>query len=58
VRTTIVLPVALDQNLEILCAQEGKTKNKAVIEALDVMIRKAGLQPFKQPKKVAFTVKY
>ena len=28
VRTTIVLPAALDQNLEIFCAKETKTKTR------------------------------
>jgi hypothetical protein len=58
VRTTVVLPAALDQNLGILSAREGKAKNTLVIEALDAMLRKEGLQPLKKPMKVTFDVKY
>jgi hypothetical protein len=58
VRTTIVLPAALDQNLEIFCAQNGSTKNKAVIQALYVMLKKAGLNPTKLPTSVKFNVSY
>lgn len=58
VRTTIVLPAALDQNLEIFCAKETKTKNQAVIKALTAMLEDAGLQPLSRPKSVEVNVSY
>ncbi len=58
VRTTIVLPAALDQNLEIYCAREAKTKNEAVIEALKTMLKKGGLEPLRLPKTVKVDVSY
>ena len=58
VRTTIVLPAALDQNLEIFCAKETKTKNQAVIKALTIMLEGAGLEPLRLPKSVEVNVSY
>lgn len=58
VRTTIVLPAALDQNLEIFCAKETKTKNQAVIKALTAMLETAGLEPLRSPKSVRVDVSY
>jgi hypothetical protein len=58
IRTTIVLPAALDQNLEIFCAREGKSKNEAVIQALKTMLEEAGLEPLKLPRSVRFDVSY
>lgn len=58
VRTTMVLPAALDQNLEIYCARKATTKNKAVIEALKTMLKKDGLDPLKLPKTIKIHVSY
>ena len=58
VRTTIVLPSALDQNLEIFCAREGKSKNEVVITALRTLLQKEGFQPLKQPKTIKIDVQY
>lgn len=58
VRTTIVLPSALDHNLEIFCAREGKSKNEVVISALGTVLQEAGLQPMKQPKEIKIDVSY
>jgi hypothetical protein len=58
VRTTIVLPVALDQNLEIFCAKETQTKNQAVIKALTAMLKDAGLEPLRLPRSVRVDVSY
>jgi hypothetical protein len=58
VRTTIVLPTALDQNLEIFCAKETQTKNQAVIRALTAMLEEAGLEPLRPPKSVRVDVSY
>jgi hypothetical protein len=58
IRTTIVLPAALDQNLEIFCATEASSKNDAVVRALRVMLKKAGLEPLKPPTSVKVDVSY
>ena len=58
VRTTIVLPTALDQNLENFCAKETQTKNQAVIRALTAMLEDAGLKPLRAPKSVRVDVSY
>jgi hypothetical protein len=58
VRTTIVLPAALDQNLEIFCAKEASSKNQVVIEALKGVLKKAGLDPLKAPTSVKIDVSY
>jgi len=58
VRTTIVLPAALDQNLEILCTKQASSKNDVVIEALKAVLKKAGLDPLKTPTSVKIDVSY
>ncbi len=58
IRTTIVLPAALDQNLEIFCAREAKSKNEVVIEGLKVVLKKGGLEPFRLPRAVKIDVSY
>jgi hypothetical protein len=58
IRTTIVLPAALDQNLEIFCAREARSKNDVVIHALAATLKDAGLEPLKLPKSVKVHVSY
>jgi hypothetical protein len=58
VRTTIVLPAALDQNLVIFCAREEKTKSEVVVEVLKELLTKKGLQPLTFPTAVKIDVTY
>ena len=51
-RTTIVLPVALDDNLEIYAIQSGLKKNDVIKRALTDFLTQQGLQPHRRPKDI------
>lgn len=51
-RTTIVYPVALDQNLEVYSIQVGRPKGEIIKEVLSDFLRTKGLQPDKRPKRI------
>ena len=58
VRTTIVLPVALDRNLEIYCSKSGSSKSKLVERLLFDYLSAQGFRPDKTPKSVEMNVVY
>jgi hypothetical protein len=58
VRTTIVLPQALDRNLEIYCAKVGTGKSKVIEKILFEFLTKEGLHPDRTPKSVEVNVCY
>lgn len=58
VRTTIVLPMALDRNLEIYCAKVGTGKSKIIEKVLFEFLSAEGLQPDRTPKSVEVNVCY
>ena len=58
VRTTIVLPQALDRNLEIYCAKTGTGKSKVVEKILFDSLTAEGLQPDRTPTSVEVNVSY
>jgi hypothetical protein len=58
VRTTIVLPVALDRNLEIYCSKSGSSKSKLVERLLFDYLSNQGFRPDKTPKSVEMNVVY
>ncbi|HEX8139019.1 MAG TPA: hypothetical protein VF544_15735 [Pyrinomonadaceae bacterium] len=49
-RTTIVLPIALDENLAIYAMQERLTKNEIIKTAMSEYLKNKGLQPDRRPK--------
>lgn len=49
VRTTLVLPESLDQNLEAYALSTGSNKSEVIKEALIGYLRAKGLQPDKLP---------
>ena len=49
-RTTLVLPVALDQNLEIFAVRSGMAKGEVIKKVLIDFLTKEGFQPDKRPK--------
>jgi hypothetical protein len=49
IRTTIVIPATLDQNLEVLRIKKGLTKNELIAMALSDFIRANNLVPDKTP---------
>jgi hypothetical protein len=49
-RTTLVLPETVDQNLELWCALNRRSKADAVKEALTLFLTSRGLQPDKRPR--------
>ena len=53
VRTTLVLPATIDQNLEVLCAMRGVAKGEVIKTALFDFLSKQGLQPDKSPKDIS-----
>ena len=57
-RTTIVLPTALDRNLEIYCSKTGSTKSKVVESLLFNFLSTQGFRPDKTPKSVEMNVVY
>jgi hypothetical protein len=50
VRTTVVIPDALDQNLAAWCLVSGQTKSEALKRALTEFLLKEGLQPDQKPQ--------
>jgi hypothetical protein len=52
-RTTLVLPAALDQNLEMLCAMRGVAKGEVIKTVLSEFLSKQSLQPDKSPKNIS-----
>ncbi len=58
VRTTVVLPLALDRNLEIYCAQAGTGKSKLIERLLFDFLSAQGFHPDKNPKSVEMSVSY
>jgi len=58
VRTTLVLPMALDRNLEIYCRQNGTGKSRLIEKLLFDFLSTQGLRPDKTPKSVEFNVSY
>jgi hypothetical protein len=58
VRTTVVLPIALDRNLEIYCAKTGKGKSKVIERILFDFLAAEGLQPDRTPKSIELNVSY
>lgn len=51
-RTTVVLPLSLDANLELYALKVGKTKGEVIKEVLSTHLKKAGFQPDKTPKSI------
>jgi hypothetical protein len=58
VRTTIVLPMALDRNLEIYCSKSGSSKSKLVERLLFDFLSTQGFRPDKTPKSVEMSIIY
>jgi len=58
VRTTIVLPMALDRNLELYCSKAGSSKSKLVERLLFDFLSTQGFRPDKTPKSVEMNVVY
>ncbi len=54
-RTTIVLPIALDENLEVYALKTGTPKGEAIKAAISKFLIAQGLQPDKRPKSVQVT---
>jgi hypothetical protein len=51
-RTTIVYPVALDENLEVYSIQVGRPKGEIIKEVLSEFLKTKGLQPDKRPRRI------
>jgi hypothetical protein len=51
-RTTIMYPVALDENLEVYSIQVGRAKGEIIKEVLSDFLRTKGLQPDKRPRRI------
>ena len=49
-RTTIVIPLSSDQNLQVLSLKTGCTKNDVIKAALRAYLISQGLQPDSSPK--------
>lgn len=52
VRTTIIIPEALDANLGIVAARHGVSKSQMFRKAVEDLVRGEKLDPTRQPKKV------
>jgi hypothetical protein len=52
-RTTLVLPLALDQNLELFAVQKGLPKGEIIKRVLAEYLKKEGLQPDKRPRTIS-----
>ena len=52
-RTTVVLPVALDQNLELFAVKTGVSKGDVIKRVLTEYLTKQGFQPDKSPKSIS-----
>lgn len=48
-RTTIFLPVVMDQNLDVLRIQTGDAKAVLVRRAIHDLLKRHGLEPYKKP---------
>lgn len=51
-RTTIVLPVAIDRNLELYALKRGLPKGEVIKRVLAVFLESEGMQPYKLPKTI------
>ncbi len=51
-RTTIMYPVALDENLEVYAIRVGRNKGEIIKQVLSDFLRSQGLQPDKRPKRI------
>ncbi len=51
-RTTLVLPVTLDQNLELFAVKTGVPKGEIIKRVLSEFLIRQGLQPDKRPKSI------
>lgn len=51
-RTTIMYPVALDENLEVYSIQVGRPKGEIIKEVLSEFLKLKGLQPDKRPRRI------
>jgi hypothetical protein len=51
-RTTLVLPVTLDQNLELFAVKTGLPKGEVIKRVLIDFLIKQGMQPDKRPKSI------
>ncbi|MEK7088789.1 MAG: hypothetical protein AAB913_01520 [Patescibacteria group bacterium] len=56
VRTTIVIPLVVDSNLAVLVVRRSVSKSELFREGASDLLRKAGLDPTRMPKKI--TVEY
>jgi len=52
-RTTLVLPLALDQNLELFSVKCGISKGEVIKKALADYLTRHGFQPMKRPKSIS-----
>ncbi len=53
VRTTVVLPKNLDQNIEAFCIMRGVGKAEVITNALCDFLQREGLEPMKAPKTIS-----
>lgn len=53
VRTTIVLPRNLDQNIEAFCMMRGIGKAEVIKSAVCEFLTREGLEPMKAPKGIS-----
>lgn len=54
-RTTVVLPTALDQNLEVCALRMGVPKNDVIKRAVTEFLVSAGLRPEMTPRTIEVT---
>lgn len=52
IRTTVMLDLALKENLECLSRKEGRTQGTIIRQALHEHIKSRGLKPDRRPKLV------
>jgi hypothetical protein len=57
-RITVVLPTALDRNLEVYCAKTEVGKSKLIERLLREFLLTQGLDPARIPKSVELTISY
>ena len=57
-RITVVLPTALDRNLEVYCAKAELGKSKLIEKLLREFLLSQGLDPSRIPKSVELTISY
>jgi hypothetical protein len=53
VRTTVVLPKNLDQNIEAFCMMRGVGKAEVIKNALCDFLQREGLEPMKAPRAIS-----